>query len=208
MAIKIIIFDEATSSLDTESEQAIQKNLNAILKEKTAIIIAHRLSTVRNADIIIVLDNGEIGQIYVEGPNLMTGYLNNPQANEKSLSKYGFATGDFGYLDHEGDLYIKGRDDDIFKVGGEKVSVKMIEDAIFGAEELTEFMVVPEYDEHLGNIPCLYYVLKDAAQFNRKLLLSKLRKILPHTHIPAKFTEVDKLPRTSSGKIIRRRPKV
>jgi ATP-binding cassette subfamily B protein len=57
---KIIIFDEATSSLDTESEQAIQKNLNAILKEKTAIIIAHRLSTVRNADVIIVLDNGEI----------------------------------------------------------------------------------------------------------------------------------------------------
>ncbi|MBN1849781.1 MAG: peptidase domain-containing ABC transporter [Deltaproteobacteria bacterium] len=57
---KVIIFDEATSSLDTESEQAIQKNLNAILKEKTAIIIAHRLSTVRNADMIIVLDDGEI----------------------------------------------------------------------------------------------------------------------------------------------------
>jgi ATP-binding cassette subfamily B protein len=57
---QIIIFDEATSSLDTESEQAIQKNLNAILKDRTAIIIAHRLSTVRNADSIIVLDNGEI----------------------------------------------------------------------------------------------------------------------------------------------------
>jgi len=57
---QIIIFDEATSSLDTESEQAIQKNLHAILNERTAIIIAHRLSTVRNADHIIVLDNGEI----------------------------------------------------------------------------------------------------------------------------------------------------
>lgn len=57
---QIVIFDEATSSLDTESEQAIQNNLNSILKDKTAIIIAHRLSTVRNADSIIVLDNGEI----------------------------------------------------------------------------------------------------------------------------------------------------
>ena len=57
---KIIIFDEATSSLDTESEQAIQKNLHAILKDRTAIIIAHRLSTVKNADTIIVMDNGEI----------------------------------------------------------------------------------------------------------------------------------------------------
>jgi subfamily B ATP-binding cassette protein HlyB/CyaB len=57
---KIIVFDEATSSLDTESEQAIQKNLSTILKDKTAIIIAHRLSTVRNADLIIVIDNGEL----------------------------------------------------------------------------------------------------------------------------------------------------
>ncbi len=57
---RIIVFDEATSSLDTESEQAIQKNLSTILKDKTAIIIAHRLSTVRNADRIAVIDNGEI----------------------------------------------------------------------------------------------------------------------------------------------------
>jgi ATP-binding cassette, subfamily B, bacterial HlyB/CyaB len=57
---KVLIFDEATSALDTESEQAIQNNMNMILSDKTAIIIAHRLSTVRNADQILVLDNGEI----------------------------------------------------------------------------------------------------------------------------------------------------
>ncbi len=57
---KIIIFDEATSLLDVESEQAIQKNMNKILSDKTSIIIAHRLSTVRNADNIIVIDKGEI----------------------------------------------------------------------------------------------------------------------------------------------------
>ncbi len=57
---KIIILDEATSFLDSESEMAIQKNLNEILKDKTAIIIAHRLSTVRDADEILVLDKGEI----------------------------------------------------------------------------------------------------------------------------------------------------
>ena len=57
---RILVFDEATSSLDTESEQAIQKNMNAILSDRTAIIIAHRLSTVRSADLIVVLDNGEV----------------------------------------------------------------------------------------------------------------------------------------------------
>jgi ATP-binding cassette subfamily B protein len=57
---RIIILDEATSSLDTESEQVIQRNLDEILRNRTAIIIAHRLSTVRNADNIIVIDSGEI----------------------------------------------------------------------------------------------------------------------------------------------------
>jgi ABC-type bacteriocin/lantibiotic exporter with double-glycine peptidase domain len=57
---RILILDEATSALDTESERIIQKNMARILDGKTAFIIAHRLSTVRNADKIIVLDQGKI----------------------------------------------------------------------------------------------------------------------------------------------------
>jgi ATP-binding cassette subfamily B protein len=55
---RLLIFDEATSHLDTESERIIQRNLNTILKGRTALVIAHRLSTVRNADLILVLDKG------------------------------------------------------------------------------------------------------------------------------------------------------
>jgi ATP-binding cassette subfamily B protein len=60
---RILIFDEATSALDTESESAIQKNLNQILKDRTTLIIAHRLSTVRNADVIVVMDRGTVREI-------------------------------------------------------------------------------------------------------------------------------------------------
>ena len=55
---RLLILDEATSSLDAESERIIQNNLNTILKNQTTFIIAHRLSTVRNADLILVMDRG------------------------------------------------------------------------------------------------------------------------------------------------------
>ena len=55
---RLLIFDEATSNLDAESERIIQNNLKTILKGRTSLIIAHRLSTVRNADLILVLDRG------------------------------------------------------------------------------------------------------------------------------------------------------
>jgi HlyB family type I secretion system ABC transporter len=55
---RVLILDEATSSLDTESERIIQNNLNTILRDRTTFVIAHRLSTIRNADLILVLDRG------------------------------------------------------------------------------------------------------------------------------------------------------
>jgi ATP-binding cassette, subfamily B, multidrug efflux pump len=57
---RIIILDEATASIDTETEIEIQRALKKLLQYRTAIIIAHRLSTIRDADQIIVLDHGEI----------------------------------------------------------------------------------------------------------------------------------------------------
>ena len=56
----ILILDEATSAMDTESERLVQEALDRVMQNRTTLVIAHRLSTVRNADKIIVLDGGRI----------------------------------------------------------------------------------------------------------------------------------------------------
>ena len=57
---KILILDEATSSVDTRTEKLIQKAMDRLMENRTSFIIAHRLSTIKNADKIIVIENGEI----------------------------------------------------------------------------------------------------------------------------------------------------
>jgi len=56
----VLLFDEATSALDTESEAAVKRNLDRVLEQRTAVIVAHRLSTIRDADVIAVLEQGRL----------------------------------------------------------------------------------------------------------------------------------------------------
>ena len=59
---KVLILDEATSNLDTDSERLIQQSLSELMRGRTSFVIAHRLSTIAGADLIVVLENGRISQ--------------------------------------------------------------------------------------------------------------------------------------------------
>lgn len=133
----------------------------------------------------------------------MSGYIDAPQINAKLMTPNGFASGDIGFKDEDGFLFLDGRRDDIIKVGGEKVSIRLIEEAVFGFEGIADHIVTPVYDKHLGMVPALYYVAKAEQALNRKVLRKKLKTTLPANHVPTKFEEVSEIPRSTSGKLDR-----
>jgi subfamily B ATP-binding cassette protein MsbA len=87
----ILILDEATSALDVESERLVQEALANLMKGRTALVVAHRLATVRNADRIVVLDGGEIREVgshdeLLQVPNGIYGRLYDLQFNNEALT--------------------------------------------------------------------------------------------------------------------------
>ncbi len=155
-----------------------------------------------------ICKSGEAGEVYITGSLLMDGYYNAPEANDKALGEYGFATGDVGSLDEEGYLFLVGRNDSVFKVGGEKVSIGAIEELLLEFDMFDEVAVVPEFDQNMGNVPVLYYVLHESCTLSRRDIVIAIRERLPKTHIPVRFYQASKLPRTQSGKIVRKADKL
>jgi len=100
----ILVFDEATSALDSQAEQAIQLQLKEIARNRTTLVIAHRLSTVADADQILVMDQGRIiergthaqllaaGTVYAQ---MWERQLAKPESDEDSLSKNNLSFGKF-----------------------------------------------------------------------------------------------------------------
>ena len=83
----IIIFDEATASIDPENEDKLKEAIELLIKDKTVIMIAHRLKTIRNANQIIVLNNGNIEQRGTHDELMIEGGLYKDLVNAKSVSE-------------------------------------------------------------------------------------------------------------------------
>ena len=145
---------------------------------------------------------GETGELFVEGPLLMQGYLDEAEITARTLTEHGLRTGDFGHVDADGYVWIAGRKDDIIKRGGEKVSIIHVQQALQGLGRFADVAVLAAPDEILGHVPVAFVVPQEEG-FRASRLLRQLRSVLPSTSMPSRVIAVDAIPRTGSGKAVR-----
>lgn len=147
------------------------------------------------------VDQG-VGQIEIKAPNLAAGYLNQAAEFARKLTVDGwYQTGDLGYLDDDGFLFIKGRQDDMFISGGENIFPDEIEHVYSQFPKLKAIAVVGQADDDWGMIP-VAFVISDQ-QLGMQELRDFGREHLAHYKVPVKFIQVDSFPTTASGKVQR-----
>ncbi len=149
------------------------------------------------------LKDGEQGIVAIRGPNVFDGYLNDTESTRQAFTKDGFLlSGDFGCMRGQY-IYITGRVDDIFNVGGEKVAPLEIERALSEHDGIVSCAVGKVEDEQRGTLSVAY--VETNASIRRKELLDFLQDRLPAAKIPLRYVRVRALPLTPNGKLQRSR---
>ncbi|MBU8878071.1 fatty acid--CoA ligase [Bacillus sp. FJAT-29790] len=145
---------------------------------------------------------GETGEIIVKGPCMMSGYYNNEEASEKSMYKGWYHSGDIGYLDEEGYLWVKDRVDDMIISGGENIYPREVEDILHSYSGVLDVAVIGQPDDRWGETVTAFVVKKDPALTEAELdEYCKNSEELANYKRPRKYVFCDVLPRNASGKI-------
>jgi len=148
---------------------------------------------------------GQLGELWVRGGNVFRGYLNRPEANEEILTDGWFHTGDIGYLDDDGFLFLVDRAKDMVLRGGENVYSAEVEAAIYEHPSVAEAAVFAVPDERLGEAVGVAIVKLPGAQLTAEELQSHVRTLIASFKVPEHiwFSE-EPLPRNANGKFLKR----
>ena len=153
-----------------------------------------------------ILPAGEVGELLVSGDNVMVGYWKNPNATAETIDANGrLHTGDIVRIDADGYVYIVNRVKDMIISMGENIYPREVEEIIYRFDGIKDAAVVGVEDKLRGQAGACFYVLNDDANFDIRELKKFLQKNLALYKIPREFHEVKDLPRTSTGKISKRK---
>lgn len=148
-----------------------------------------------------VKEVGRTGELWVRGPNVATGYWNNPEVTQKAYTAGWFHSGDLGHRDEDGYYYIVDRLKDLIITGGENVYPAEVERVIAELEGVRGNAVVGQPDEKWGEIVIAVIQPDKGIDINLDAVRSHCERHLARYKLPKKVYLVDEIPRNSAGKI-------
>ena len=151
------------------------------------------------------IESGRVGEICIRGRNIMTGYLNNPEATAAVFWEEGwFRSGDLGFFDPDGYLYIVDRLKELIITGGENVYPREVEEVLYSRPEIQECAVIGQPDLEWGERVVAFMVLNPGHSQVPEDLKAYLRARLSAYKVPKEFIVVRELPKSPAGKILKR----
>jgi long-chain acyl-CoA synthetase len=150
------------------------------------------------------LPRGETGEICVRGPNVMQGYWQRPDATAEVMFGHWLRTGDLGYLDQDGYVFMVDRKKDLVIVNGMNVYPRMVEEVLYRHIGVQEVAVVGEPHPSHGEIVVAYLVPREGQVLEDKELRAFCREHLGPHQRPRRFVVRDGLPKNATGKILKR----
>lgn len=150
------------------------------------------------------LPPGEAGEICLCGPKVTHGYWNDPDKSQAAFFGDWFRTGDVGYLDAEGFLYLTDRKKDMIISGGENIASSEVERVLYQLPQIAEATVIGLPDERWGECVVAVVVLKQGQSLSLEQLLAHCSGRLGGFKTPRKLFIQQELPRNASGKVLKR----
>jgi long-chain acyl-CoA synthetase len=144
---------------------------------------------------------GERGEVMARGPQLMKGYWNQPEATAATFYDGALRTGDIGYLDEDGYLFLVDRIKDLILRGGYNVYPRVIEDAAYHHPEVKEAIAIGIPDEYLGQVPKLFVAITPGSTLTPESLEEHLATLINKLEMPTEIEFRDSLPKTMIGKL-------
>jgi acyl-CoA synthetase (AMP-forming)/AMP-acid ligase II len=148
----------------------------------------------------------EVGEILARGPRIMTGYWRDEQKTSQVITRDGWLrTGDMGWMDEEGYIYLAGRGDDMIIRGGENISPEEVENAVQSHPKVEEASVIGVPDPEWGQEPRAIVVLKKGEVATQEEIIEHCRTRLAGFKRPRSVVFIDALPRNQMGKVLRKK---
>ena len=148
---------------------------------------------------------GQEGELWVRGPQVMMGYLNNPQATADTLTQDGWLrTGDLAVIDADGFMFIRDRLKELIKYNGFQVAPAEVEAALCAHAGVADVAVVGRPDEAAGEVPIAFVVRAPGSSVTEPELQAHVKACLATYKHPGEYRFVEAVPKSASGKILRR----